>query len=64
MDGEREAPGKRSMQAAIGIGMNAAKQHRCINVRVQTVEKVVPDARLLPLVERVPFRKISFRRTS
>jgi hypothetical protein len=50
------------MQVAIGFGMNAPKQHQCIDLCVQAVEKVVSDARLLSLVERKSFQQIGFRR--
>lgn len=56
IDSKREAPGKRSMQVAIGFGMTAAKQHQCIDLCVMAVEKVVSDARLLSLVERKSFQ--------
>ena len=43
--------------------MNARVQGECVNVRVQAVEKIVPDARLLLLVEHVAFQQIGFRGT-
>ena len=51
------------MQAAIRIGMNAGIQDQCVNVRVKAVEEIVTDAILLPLIERVAFQQIGFRRT-
>jgi len=62
VDGERESVAERTMQATVGLGMNAGIQGQCVNVRVKTVEEIVTNACLLPLIEHVAFQQIGFCR--
>ena len=62
VDGERESISERTMQAAVGLGMNAGIQSQCVNVRVKAVEEIVTNAGLLPLIEHVAFQQIGFCR--